>query len=163
LLNRWITTLTYVLSGGLMVFLLVITGWQVWGRYVLNDTPSWVEKSALLAILYIALPMAAVGVRERFHMNVVFLVERFSTRQQRTVGMLMDAALLVFGMAMAWYGVAIAKIVWPSKMPILPLSEGMTYVPLVIAGVMIVLFTAEQLLTALEGDSPDRSGAFEIN
>ena len=146
-----------------MVFLLVITGWQVWGRYVLNDTPSWVEKSALLTILYIALPMAAVGVRERFHMNVVFLAEKFSARHQRSIGMLMDAVLMAFGMAMAWYGVAIAKIVWPSKMPILPFSEGVTYVPLVITGVMIVLFTAEQLLTALEGDDVHRSSGLEIN
>jgi TRAP-type C4-dicarboxylate transport system permease small subunit len=46
------------LAGLALVLLLLITGWMVFGRYVLNDTPTWVEKAALLAILYVALPVA---------------------------------------------------------------------------------------------------------
>ena len=45
-----------------MIWLIVITGWQVFGRYVLNHTPAWVERTALLTIVYISLPMAAVGI-----------------------------------------------------------------------------------------------------
>jgi len=34
-----------VAAGGVALVLLVgVTGWQVWGRYVLNDTPTWAER-----------------------------------------------------------------------------------------------------------------------
>ena len=35
--------------------------WQVFGRYVLNDTPTWAESLALLLVLYVTM----FGVRRR--------------------------------------------------------------------------------------------------
>src|SRR5258708_29403905 len=37
---------------------------QVFGRYVLNDTPVWAESTALVLVLYVTLLGAAVGVRD---------------------------------------------------------------------------------------------------
>jgi TRAP-type C4-dicarboxylate transport system permease small subunit len=37
---------------------------QVFGRYVLNDTPSWAESTALVLVLYVTMFGAAVGVRD---------------------------------------------------------------------------------------------------
>jgi TRAP-type C4-dicarboxylate transport system permease small subunit len=163
-LNARISAVAYVICGALLCVLVGITGWQVWGRYVLNDTPSWVERTALLLILYIALPMAAVGVRERFHMNVVFLLEKLPTRAQKAISIGVDACLLFFGAAMVWYGWVIAAIVWPTKMAMLPLSEGAQYVPLMICGVMTVLFTTEQLLAASLGRRTGaETAALELN
>ena len=65
----------YLICCALLVWLITITGMQVFGRYVLNDSPVWVERAALLTILYIAFPMAAVGVRQGFHMSVTFAVD----------------------------------------------------------------------------------------
>ena len=39
--------------GAALVFLTVIFGWLVFGRYVLNATPTWVEQVALLLVVYI--------------------------------------------------------------------------------------------------------------
>jgi TRAP-type C4-dicarboxylate transport system permease small subunit len=163
-LNGAVAALAYVVCSALLAVLVIITGWQVFGRYVLNDTPSWVERTALLLILYIALPMAAVGVRERFHMNVVFLLEKLPLAGQRLVSTGVDLVLLLFGAAMVWYGWIIAAIVWPTKMAMLPLSEGANYVPLMICGTMIVLFTLEQLAAAMLGRrSGAETGAVELN
>src|SRR5262249_49384691 len=132
----------------LLVWLIVITGIQVFGRYVLNDSPVWVERTALLTILYIALPMAAVGIRQRFHMNVTFAVEALGRRGQEICASLVDLGFLAFGAAMAWHGGVIADRVWPSKMAVLPLPEGVTYLPLVICGLLLVVFSLERLVGA---------------
>ena len=35
-----------ILTGFSLVFLTVIFGWLVYGRYILNATPTWVEQAA---------------------------------------------------------------------------------------------------------------------
>ena len=47
---------TIALAGTALVALVVMMGWLVFGRYVLNDTPTWIERGATLAILCIAMP-----------------------------------------------------------------------------------------------------------
>ena len=136
----------YMVCSALMAWLILITGIQVFGRYVLNDSPVWVERSALLTILYISLPMAAVGVRQRFHMNVSFAVDLLSARARAVAEILVDIGLGLFGAAMAWFGGVIATRVWSAKMSILPLPEGVTYLPLVICGALIVTFSLERLI-----------------
>ena len=39
------------IAGIAMVTLIVIFGWLVFGRYVLNSTPTWVEQVSLLLII----------------------------------------------------------------------------------------------------------------
>jgi TRAP-type transport system small permease protein len=136
----------YWICSVLLVWLIVITGIQVFGRYVLNDSPVWVERADLLTILYIAFPMSAVGIRQGFHMSVTFAVEMLSPRGQAIAAMLVDLALGLFGVAMAWFGGVIAHRVWSAKMSVLPLPEGVTYLPLVITGVLLVIFALERLV-----------------
>ena len=40
-------------AGVQMVSLIAIFGWLVFGRYVLNDTPTWVEQAALVLVVWI--------------------------------------------------------------------------------------------------------------
>jgi TRAP-type C4-dicarboxylate transport system permease small subunit len=133
----------------LMIWLIIITGWQVFGRYVLNHTPAWVERAALLTIVYISLPMAAVGIHRGFHMSVALVVQRLDRRLAAAIEMLIDCVLALFGFAMAWFGAVIANRVWASKMSVLPFPEGVTYLPLVISGILILLFSLERLALAL--------------
>src|SRR5258708_9057069 len=47
---------------------------QVFGRYVLNDTPVWAESTALVLILYVTLLGAAVGGRDAGHIGMEALL-----------------------------------------------------------------------------------------
>jgi len=40
-------------AGVSLVTLIVIFGWLVYGRYILNSTPTWVEQAAILIIVII--------------------------------------------------------------------------------------------------------------
>src|SRR5215470_16243747 len=69
-LARWCM---YAAVAGLSGIVLVVAI-QVFGRYVLNDTPVWAESTALVLILYVTLLGAAVGVRDAGHIGMESLL-----------------------------------------------------------------------------------------
>jgi len=58
---------------GLFV-IVAIVAFQVFGRYVMNDSPTWTENLALVLILYVTLLGAAVGVRDAGHIGMESLL-----------------------------------------------------------------------------------------
>lgn len=57
----------------MMVVLIAIFGWLVWGRYVMNNTPTRVEQVSLLLIVWITFLGAAIGVRHSRHLSIDFV------------------------------------------------------------------------------------------
>ena len=47
-----------------MIALICAVTWQVFGRYVLNNTPTWAESLALLIVLWVTMLGVVVGVRD---------------------------------------------------------------------------------------------------
>nr|WP_232478423.1 TRAP transporter small permease [Roseomonas rosulenta] len=134
-------------------------GWLVFGRYVLNDTPTWIERAATLAILAISMPVAAVGVRERFHLSVLGLREALPPRAQRWMAVGCDALMGVFGAGMAWWSWELVGTVANFRIPLLGISQGWTYAPMVLGGALMVLFAIEQVLRdALSDEAPEKRG-----
>ncbi|MCW0232429.1 MAG: TRAP transporter small permease [Ferrovibrio sp.] len=151
-INAWISRLCmYVAVAGLLGIVIVVT-YQVFGRYVLNDTPTWAESVALVLVLYVTMFGAAVGVRDAGHIGlesvlVMVLPERFRLSME----ILIHALVAVFGIVMGWNAWLLAESVMPYKIPNLGLSEGVNHLPLVIAGALITLFSLEHILALLAG------------
>ncbi len=139
------------LAGAALVGLVAMMGWLVFGRYVLNDTPTWVERGATLTVLAIALPVAAVGVRERFHLSVLGFREALPGRARRAVEAASDIAVGLFGLGMAVWGWELLETVRPFNIPLLGISQGWSYAPMVLGGAMMALFALEQAALALRG------------
>jgi TRAP-type C4-dicarboxylate transport system permease small subunit len=139
------------LAGAALVGLVATMGWLVFGRYVLNDTPTWVERGATLTVLAIALPVAAVGVRERFHLSVLGFREALPERARRAVEAASDIAVGLFGLGMAVWGWELLETVRPFNIPLLGISQGWSYAPMVLGGAMMALFALEQAALALRG------------
>ena len=57
----------------------------------------------------------------------------------------------LFGGLMAYGGWTWAVAKWDEKKPMLPVPDGIDYVPLVIAGVLIVLFSIEHIIALVRG------------
>ncbi len=138
-----------VLGGVALIVLIAITGYQVWGRYVLNDTPTWAERLALLLILVVSLPVAAVGLRENFHLGITFVLDLLPARLRRAVEILNSLILAGFGVAMARYSWVLVDGTWNRKMPLIGLPQAFQYLPLVVCGVLIFLFMGARLLEQL--------------
>jgi TRAP-type C4-dicarboxylate transport system permease small subunit len=143
------------LSLGLAVIglLLVIVSvqWQVFGRDILNDTPTWAEALAMLLVLFVTAFGLAVGVRDAGHIGLESMVALLPPVWQRRVELLIHALVGLFGVLMVHGGWTWASAKWAEKKPMLPVPDGIDYVPLIIAGVLIVLFSIEHILANLQG------------
>lgn len=149
-----VSRLVIALAGAALVTLVLITGWMVFTRYVLNDTATWVEKGALLAILWVTLPVAAVGVRERFHMAVEVVLYALPPRAREPLCIAADVLMLGFGVFMAQGSWLLVTQMWAFKIPLLGLSQGLQYLPMTICGVLTAAFAAEHLLRRAAGLGP---------
>ncbi len=147
--NRRLCEAALWASAGGLVLMTAVIGWQVWGRYVLNDTPSWSERLSLFLMIWYILLAAAVGVRERLHIGLVFFRNALPPGIARLVDMLVHLLVAAFGLAMIWYGGEMAASTWSHVIPTLGLRVGLSYLPFPVAGALILLFSLEHLVADL--------------
>jgi TRAP-type C4-dicarboxylate transport system permease small subunit len=133
-----------------LVAIVAVVAFQVFGRYVMNDSPTWTESLALVLILYVTLIGAAVGVRDAGHLGMDSLLVLASREWQRRLGIAIHVCVGTFGALMAWNGAVLGESVMSYKLANIELPESVRYVPLVISGVLIVLFSVEHVI-ALAG------------
>jgi len=132
--------------------IVVVVAIQVFGRYVMNDTPVWAESTALVLILYVTLLGAAVGVRDAGHIGMESLLVLVPERVRNRLEILIYALVGIFGAIMAWNGAILGASVAPYKIPTLGISEAFSQAPLVISGALIVLFSIEHVVALFRGE-----------
>jgi TRAP-type transport system small permease protein len=142
---------------GGMCLLLVAVLYQVVGRYIFNDTPTWAESGAVLLVLYVTMLGMAVGVRDAGHIGLesvlVLVPEHVRLMMERLIHLL----VLVFGVVMAWNCGVLAASVWSYKIPTLGISEAFKYIPPAMAGVLVALFSLEHLIALARGEEVEPS------
>lgn len=125
---------------------------QVVGRYVLNDTPTWAEALSMLLVLYVTALGLAVGVRDAGHIGLESLVALLPVAWRLRLEVLIHAFVALFGAIMVWSGWMWTTLKWNDMKPMLHVPVGMDYLALTIAGVLIVLFSAEHIIALLRGE-----------
>ncbi len=140
-----------LLIAGLSLITIVVTfGWLVWGRYVMNNTPTWVEQLSLLLISYITFFGAAVGVRRGSHLNIDFVRESFPTVPREIARYLADILVIIFGILMAVEGYGLFTGNLDRNIPMIEVPEAWRFLPLGIAGVLFVLFAGYDLVARIK-------------
>ena len=136
---------------GLLIVVLCVQ-WQVFGRYVLNDTPTWAEALAMLLVLFVTAFGVAVGVRDAGHIGLESLLVLLPDHWRRRLELLIHALVALFGALMVRGGFTWAQAKWAEKKPMLPVPDGIDYVPLILAGALIVLFSIEHIVAILRDE-----------
>jgi TRAP-type C4-dicarboxylate transport system permease small subunit len=119
---------------------------QIFGRYVLNNSPTWTEILALVVVLYVTCLAAAVGVRDGRHIGMESLLLYAPLAVRKWADVLVCLGMIVFGVSMAYGGAILAEAMMPYLNPGLPISQGWSYVPLAGGGLLIVLFSVERIV-----------------
>jgi TRAP-type transport system small permease protein len=141
----------YLVVVGLLV-ITVIVFYQVFGRYVLNNSPTWTENLALVLVLYVTLIAAAVGVRDAGHIGMESLLILAPEHIRDRIEVLIHVLVALFGAAMVYNGAVLGLSVMNYKIPNLNLPEGVRYIPLVISGLLIVSFSIEHIIALARGE-----------
>jgi len=135
---------------GLMAIVACVA-FQVFGRYIMNDTPTWAEAFALVLVIWVTMFGAAVGVRDAGHIGMESLLVLVPERIRVRLELVIHALVAIFGALMAYNGGLLAISVMDYKIPTLGISEGFNHVPVAIAGALILLFSIEHIVALLHG------------
>lgn len=131
--------------------LTVIFGWLVFGRYVLNATPTWVEQVSLLLVMLITFLGAAVGIHENTHLGVSYFREIAPLPVRRLCTVATHLLLAGFGLAMMWNSYLLTVFKWGSLIPLIHVPEGLRSLPITICGGLIFLFSLGHLIKMARG------------
>jgi len=126
--------------------------WQVIGRYVFNDTPTWAEALAMLIVLFVTAFGLGVGVRDAGHIGMESLIVLLPEKWRLRLALLIHSLVAVFGFLMVQSGWMWASAKWQEKKPMLPVPDGIDYVPVIIAGALILIFSIEHIVALLRGE-----------
>jgi TRAP-type transport system small permease protein len=135
-----------------LVLLIIAVLYQVIGRYVFNDTPTWAESSAVLLVLYVTMLGMAVGVRDAGHIGLESFLALAPDWLRLKMELLIHALVLVFGLLMAWNCALLAESVKAYNIPTLGISEAFKYAPPALAGVLVAMFSIEHLIALWRGE-----------
>lgn len=130
-------------AGLFLVALALIEGWQVFARYVLNDSPSWTEPMALLCMKFAMMLGAASAVRAERHFGFFIGVHAAPPKLRRVMLTFSRLTQAVIGLMLCYWGVQLCLENWDVALPGTALPQGAGYLPLVLGGPMIALFAIE--------------------
>lgn len=146
-LSRWVMYLACLC----LVGLLAVVVYGVVLRYVFNDAPAYVEQVALLLVVSVAMFGAAAGVRDAGHIGLDSLVKVLPKVVQHWCKVLVLLLTLGFALALIAGGAEMAVSTHHDTIPTLGITESVRYVPVLIAGVLISLFSVEHLIAQFSG------------
>ena len=135
-----------------LVLLISAVLYQVVGRYVFNDSPTWAESGAVLLVLYVTMLGMAVGVRDAGHIGLESLLVLAPENVRLKMELLIQALVLLFGVVMAYNCGLLAQSVWAYKIPTLGISEAFKYIPPAMAGALVALFSIEHIIALLRDE-----------
>ena len=150
-LGAKLSLLSLFTAGTGLVLMTIIVAWGVFGRYVLNDTPIWVEAGSLFLMSWFILLGAAVGVRESDHLGFEVGLALSPPPLKAALIVLGEGLVCAVGLAMLIYGTQLAIGTWSDRLPIIGISRGWDYVPIAAGGALIAMFALEKILLFLTG------------
>ena len=128
-----------------LVGLVLVQSWQVFTRYVLNDSPSWTEPVTLL-LLATAMGMgAAAGVHTNRHFGFYLLHDHLRPGARKLIDVLVALVIIGIGTTMAWWGAILLVDGLDIRAAGAVLPQSINYLPLSAGGALMALFALNRL------------------
>lgn len=120
--------------------LVAVQGWQVFARYVLNDSPSWTEPATILLLSTATGLGAAAGVHNNRHFGFFLLAGALGPAAKRAADAIVCAVVVGVGAVLACWGVVLLADGLDVRMAGAPLPQSIPYLPLALGGGLMVVF-----------------------
>lgn len=130
-----------------LVIMVLVQAWQVFARYVLNDSPGWTEPVALLFMSFVVMFGAAIAVRRESHFAFQGIQHSLPTPFRRAAQVFARLIAVLAGLGLMVLGATLLADEWAVPMAGVPLPSGLRYLGLAVGGGLIVLFACERLLS----------------
>lgn len=154
----WLSRLSLYLSACGLVAMTGFIAWQVYGRYVLNDSPTWTGNGSVIIMSWFILLGAAVGIREGNHLSFDVLLHVIGPRTKAVLHSISDLVVAAFSCGMVIYGWQLAANAWNTTIPNIGISGAFNFLALIWGGILMILFSVERILRRLVGLQTARFG-----
>jgi len=136
-----------------LVLISAVIPWAVFTRYVLNSASSWPEPLAVLLTIVVTFIGAAAGYRLNLHMNVGYFARQAPPSLRKLLDLLVQLLMATIAVFMIVWGTSLVEFTWHNTIADFPfLSVGITYLPIPVGGVCLLLFIVERVWL---GQPPD--------
>ena len=155
-----ITRILNGLAGISFLAMVILTCWQVFTRYILQNPSTWSEELVGYLFAWMSLLGASLVTCERGHMNIPIVVEQFSLPVQKglnclgeIIAFLFSANILVFG------GVQITSLAMGQMTSSLGVPIGIFYVVLPLCGILNMIYTVFNMIDIIKGQTDEKEAA----
>ena len=144
-----------IVAGSALVLISAVIPWTVYTRYVLNSAASWPEPMAVLLTIVLTFFGAAACYRLRLHMNVSLVVNTLPASYRRVTDFVVELLMAAIALFMLFWGTRLVQATWYNTIADFPfLSVGVTYLPIPIGGVLLMLFVIERVTIGAPPEPP---------
>jgi TRAP-type C4-dicarboxylate transport system permease small subunit len=131
------------IAGTALVLISAVIPWAVYTRYVLNRAASWPEPTAVLLMMS-------------------FFASLLPPLGQRLCALLVELLMALIALFMIRWGATLVEATWQNSIADFPsLSVGVTYLPIPLGGVILLLFVIERLTIGPPAQPAPETAAFE--
>ncbi len=148
ILNKLINFLAAVSFAAMVI----LTCWQVFTRYILQNPSAWSEELVGYLFAWMALLGASVVTGERGHMNIPILIEKMGEKAKKAflilaeiIAFLFSAVILVYG------GLQITVLAMGQLTSSLGVAIGVFYIVMPLCGVLNMVYAALNVVDICKG------------
>jgi len=137
-----------------LVLISAVIPWAVFTRYVLNSAASWPEPTAVLLTIVLTFIGAAAAYRLNLHMNVSYFADQLPAKYRKLLDLVVQLLMALIAIFMIVWGARLVEVTWHNTIADFPfLSVGVTYLPIPVGGVCLLLFIIERIFLGIPPDS----------
>ena len=145
-LNARLSAIVLVIARVCLAGLGIVVLYGVIMRYAFNNEPPYVEQLALLLVISVSMFGAAAVAHDAGHIGLDSLVDRLPPAVRNAIARLVALSTLLFAGVILYGAYEMALSTHDNKIPTLGISEAWRYLPLIIAGALIALFSIDRML-----------------
>lgn len=130
-----------------LVGLVAVQGWQVFARYVLNDSPSWTEPVTLVLLTSAMSFGAAVGVHNDRHFAFTLLVDGAPQALRRFLFVVTKLIIALLGVVLACWSFVLFRSGFDVRAAGAAFPESLIYAPVAMGGALMTIFALARCLS----------------
>lgn len=132
-----------------LVGIVLVQGWQVFTRYVLNDSPSWTEPVTLLLLATAMSFGAAAGVHTNRHFGFYLLAEKLPAAARRVLYVARPLLVAAVGAMLCGWAAVLLMDGLDIRIAGAAMPQSINYLPLCLGGALICVFALNKAWQAL--------------
>lgn len=146
---KYLDTLIKWILAILMFAVTILTSYQVFMRFVINNASSWSEELTRLLFVWASFIAAGIGIKEHVHVGIDVVVGLLPKAAQKCVSVLVNAAIAVFGGWLSYGCFDLMKKTTKQFSAALHYPRPLIYAAIFVFGLLCVIYAVQEIILIL--------------